>query len=70
MHRLSIFRLISIFLFVGVSLYSFAQPLSAILPKNQSNLSNFNVTFSWNSAANVTNYKVEMATNLGFTSNY
>lgn len=58
------------FLFVGASLHNFAQPLSAILPKNQSNLSNFNVTFSWNSAANVTNYKVEMATNLGFTSNY
>jgi len=70
MHRLSIFRFISMTLFMGASLYSFAQPLSAILPKNQSNLSNFNVTFSWNSAANVTNYKVEIATNTAFTSNY
>ena len=48
----------------------FAQPLSGILPKNQSNLNNFNVAFQWNSAPNAVNYRVEFASNSTFTSNY
>ena len=48
----------------------FAQPLSGILPKNQSNLSNFNVSFQWNSSPNTVNYRVQFASNNTFSSNY
>jgi hypothetical protein len=66
--RLRLFHLILIFS-SGIGCY-FAQPLSGILPKNQSNLSNFNVTFQWNSAPNAVNYKVQFASNNTFSSNY
>ncbi|MFM7566125.1 MAG: PKD domain-containing protein, partial [Flavobacteriales bacterium] len=47
-----------------------AQPLSAIVPQNQSAIVNLNVSFLWNSAPNAINYKVTLATNATFTSNY
>lgn len=57
-------------IFVSVAGLSFAQPLSGILPKNQSNLDDFNVTFQWNIAPNTLNYKVMVASNNTFTNNY
>ena len=62
------FKFVLIF-FSGIGCY-FAQPLSGILPKNESNLSNFNVAFQWNSSPNVLNYRVQIASNITFSSNY
>lgn len=55
--------------FSGIECY-LGQPLSGILPKNQSNLSNFNVAFQWNSAPNIVNYRVQIASNMAFSSSY
>ena len=46
-----------------------SQPLSAILPKNQSYLNNFNVSYQWNAYPNAISYKVVQAGNIGFTAN-
>lgn len=64
-------RLLQLILIFSSGLGSFfAQPLSGILPKNQSNLSNFNVSFQWNSSPNAVNYRVQLASNNTFSSNY
>lgn len=64
-------RLLQIILICSSGLGSyFAQPLSGILPKNQSNLSTFNVSFQWNSSPNTVNYRVQFASNNTFSSNY
>lgn len=64
-------RLLQIILICSSGVGSFfAQPLSGISPKNQSNLNSFNVSFQWNSAPNALNYRVEFASNSTFTSNY
>ena len=64
-------RLFNVILILFSTIGSYvAQPLSGILPKNQSNLSNFNVSFQWNSAPNAVNYRVQFASNNTFSSNY
>ena len=64
-------RLLQIILIFSSGLGSyFAQPLSGILPKNQSNLSTFNVSFQWNNSPNAVNYRVQFASNNTFSSNY
>ena len=68
MFHLRLLQLILIFS-SGLGSY-FAQPLSGILPKNQSNLSTFNVSFQWNSSPNAVNYRVQLASNNTFSSNY
>lgn len=60
--------IILIFLFAKLGLK--AQPLTAIIPQNHSTAINFNINFQWNPYPNAVNYKVEMATNLGFSINY
>ena len=64
-------RLFNVILILSSTIGSYvAQPLSGILPKNQSNLSNFNVSFQWNSAPNAVNYRVQFASNNTLSSNY
>ena len=71
MHNLFQPRLFIVILILLSTIGSYvAQPLSGILPKNQSNLSNFNVSFQWNSAPNTVNYRVQFASNNTFSSNY
>lgn len=71
MHRMFHPRLLPLILIFSSGLGSyFAQPLSGILPKNQSNLSTFNVSFQWNSSPNTLNYRVQFASNNTFSSNY
>jgi len=71
MHQKFHLRLLQLILIFSSGLGSFfAQPLSGILPKNQSNLSNFNVSFQWNSSPNAVNYRVQLASNNTFSSNY
>jgi hypothetical protein len=71
MHRMFHPRLLTLILIFSSGLGRYvAQPLSGILPKNQSNLSNFNVSFQWNSAPNTINYRVQFASNNTFSSNY
>lgn len=65
---LRLFNLMSILFITGC--LALAQPLSAILPKNGAFLSDFNVSYSWNNAPAATNYRVMVATNATFTSNY
>jgi hypothetical protein len=71
MHGMFHLRLFHLILIVssGIGCY-YAQPLTGILPKNQSNLSNFSVSFQWNSAPNTINYRVQFASNNTFSSNY
>ena len=71
MHRKFDLRLLQLILIVSSGIgSSYAQPLSGILPKNQSNLNNFNVSFEWNSAPNAVNYQIQFASNNTFSSNY
>jgi hypothetical protein len=71
MHQMFHLRLLQLILIFSSGLGSyFAQPLSGILPKNQSNLSTFNVSFQWNSSPNAVNYRVQLASNNTFSSNY
>ncbi len=61
---------ITFFLLMFGFLKLHAQPLSAILPKNNANIPTFSVAFQWNSLTGATGYKVMVASDTSFTLNY
>lgn len=62
--------LFTLFLLMFGFFKNYAQPLSAILPKNNATLPTFSVSFQWNSLSGATNYKVMLASDTAFTMNY
>lgn len=62
-------KISAIFLLCVIN-FSNAQPLSGILPKNGSNVNTFTINFQWNSDPGALNYRVMLASNNNFTSNY